>query len=480
MIDSYNPKTLSTRDLLLFDESICKNDYLPFKPYPRQSWPIFEVNRELRDNNPNAVLVGAGGFGGKTYLGTMLAGQYLDVEEYSCLVTRLNYAELTGQDSIWENACNWFCDETRLGDLACTSHDGKLRIKAPSGAKIWFKAFDKPKKKQKVKSESYDRIINDEASELHPNVLSFIYRSLRNAEDSPIPLSMIDLSNPGGDSTDYLVSEFIDGQLPYFPLDWRHNPTINRAVYSKTLDKLDYIDQQYQKYGNWKYKPAKGELFKEQTLLDCIKPSIPPVRLVRTVRGLDMAVTKKGDYTAAWKWKRDERGHNYVVDVRRLQTEYPEDLLVECIEDDNPQWQQGIFECEYFLERGIADAGTLAVRYLKENVLEEYLAKGLTVKFIPSTNNKFTRARPMANAFRRGECSIIGSIEDEAVKTLIDELKDFGPNDKEYEHDDMVDAGSIGYNQLQSGGNPFTESKKRYDAAQPHGIIKKRGWRTRI
>ena len=157
----------------------------------------------------------------------------------------------------------WVCDEERLGSKACKSHEGKLRIKAPSGAKIWFKAFDSLKKKQKVKSESYDRAINDEASELHPSVLQFIYRSLRNAKDSFIPLSMINLSNPGGPATDYLCSKYVDGIKPYYPLDWRHNPFINPLVYSKTLDNLDYVDQQYQKHGDWHYRPAKGDLFPE-------------------------------------------------------------------------------------------------------------------------------------------------------------------------------------------------------------------------
>lgn len=473
MIESYNPRNLTTRDLLLFDESICKNPYLPFKPYPRQSWPIFEVNREIRNNEPNQVLVGAGGFGGKTFLGTMLAGQYLDVEDYSCLVTRLNYAELAGQDSIWENACNWFCDEDRLGDLACTSHDGKLRIKSPAGAKIWFKAFDKPKKKQKVKSESYDRIINDEASELHPNVLSFIYRSLRNAEDSPIQLSMVDLSNPGGPATDYLVSEFVDGPYPYFPLDWRHNPTINPKVYSKTLDKLDYIDQQYQKYGNWKYKPAKGELFKEKTLKDSIIDKMPPIRFVRNIRGLDMAVTKQGDYTAAVKWIRDERGHAYITDVKRLQTEYPEDLLEQCIVDDNPMWQSGRFETEYYVENLRTDAGVHQERYLKE-FLDEYIAKGLYIHFIPPTTNKFTRARPMANAFRQGDISILKS--DKWNQDFIDELKDFGPDDREYEHDDQVDAASVAYNELNNSRNGFTESKQRYAGTGSNFTRKRHHW----
>ena len=62
--------------------TILKNPYIPVKPYPKQAIPIFEVikNETLNEKGQpevNTVLVGAGGFGGKTYLGSMLAAQYL-------------------------------------------------------------------------------------------------------------------------------------------------------------------------------------------------------------------------------------------------------------------------------------------------------------------------------------------------------------------------------------------------------------------
>ncbi len=50
MINNYNGSSLTKRDLLLFDESICKNDYILYKPYQRQAWPIFEANKPLRNN----------------------------------------------------------------------------------------------------------------------------------------------------------------------------------------------------------------------------------------------------------------------------------------------------------------------------------------------------------------------------------------------------------------------------------------------
>jgi len=269
-------------------------------------WPIYEITQPIQDDEPHSILVGGAGFGGKTYLGTMLSGQYLEVPDYSCLVTRLNYGELTGQDSIWENSLNWFCDEERLGDLACTAHEGKLRITSPYGAKIWFKAFDREAKKQKVKSEGYDRIVNDEASELHPNVLQFLYRSLRSDLDSFIPLAMVNFSNPGGPATDYLCNRYVDGPYSYYWIDWRHNPFISRKIYSKTLDNLSYADQQYQKHGDWHYRIQSGDIFDAKLIdaatlpLDLYQYIRQNFELKQLVRKWDVASSerKTSSYTA--------------------------------------------------------------------------------------------------------------------------------------------------------------------------------------
>ena len=429
-------------------------------------WPIFEITEPVKNDEPHSVLVGGGGYGGKTYLGSMLAAQYLQFPEYQCLVTRKNRKELIGPNSIWRNLKAWLTrpdlpDELRL-DPRTDINKSELVMSAPSGATIWFRFFDEEESKEKLQSESYDREIHDEGPQLRPRVLKFSYRSLRHGISTcKIPLAMIILGNPSDrpqSSNEYLTENYVDGSYSYYWMDWRHNP-FAPVTYPNTLNKLDFIDQKYQKDGDWHYKPAKGELFKEKTLNDAIIDKMPPVRFVRNIRGLDMAVTKQGDYTAAVKWIRDERGHAYITDVKRLQTEYPEDLLEQCILEDNKMWQSGRFETEYYVENLRTDAGVHQERYLKE-FLDKYIAKGLYIHFIPPTTNKFTRARPMANAFRQGDISILKS--DKWNQDFIDELKDFGPDDREYEHDDQVDGASVAYNELNNSRNGFTESKQRY------------------
>ncbi|OPX61209.1 MAG: Terminase-like family protein [Methanobacterium sp. PtaB.Bin024] len=444
-IEQFNPKILTNHELILFNESICKNPYLLHKPYPKQSWPLLQANRPLENNEPNMLLVGAGGFGGKTYLGTMLAAQYLDVEDYSCLVTRLNYAELTGEDSIWQNLNEWVCDEDRLGDLACESNESKLRITAPSGAKIWFKAFDHPKKKGKVKSESYDRIINDEASELNPNVLTFFFRSLRSSLDSRIPLGMINLSNPGGPSTDYLLETFVEGPHPYFPLDWRDNPYINKATYSKTLDKLTYADQRYQKYGDWHYTPKSGDVFSQEDIdkatltIEEYKELTQSTTLLSLVRLWDIAATDKdtADYTAHSLIER-YKGFDVVrkQSTFRLNPGPLEGRMSSIMEEDGS-------EVEQLIEKQPAAAGKIVDRYWKELFVD------YNVKFIPVFKNKVVRAGKLVHRLKDNRLYFVEDSQNPYLDILKKQAVNF-PNfdkltydDPESLHDDRIDSLSL-------------------------------------
>lgn len=444
-IDSYDIRKLSINEIIQFDESICKNPYIPFKPYPRQAWPIFEVNRPLRDDTPNMVLVGAGGYGGKTYLGSMLAAQYLTEPDYSCLVTRLNYAELTGEDSIWENLVEWTCDEERLGEYSCESNESKLRITSPFGAKIWFKAFDNVKKKQKVKSESYNRVINDEASELEQQILQFFFRSLRSPEDSLIPLGMVNLSNPGGPSTAYLASTYVDGLKPYFPLDWRHNPFINQQLYGKTLDLLSYVDQQYQKHGDWHYQPEAGDIFTAE-MIDQNTISLSEYedfqnenKLLQLIRTWDIAASDKptSDYTAASLFECYEGPTDIVTDQISFRLKPgPLEIKMETVMASDPDGT------EQWIERQPAAAGKILDREWLQRFHEYH------PRFIPVYKNKVARAGKLVPKLKTKELLFLEGPWLEVFKRQAVNFPNFDrltDEDEEARHDDRIDSVSLKY-----------------------------------
>ena len=135
----------------VYRETIMKNPYLineNIQPYAKQSIALFLINSpEKTDNDglkkPNTILCGAGGFGGKTYLGSMMALQHIlnDEEGYTCLVTRKNYAELLDTNSIWDNLIDWCCNDDLHDDYKCDYKKSPTpQITAPNGNTIYFKA----------------------------------------------------------------------------------------------------------------------------------------------------------------------------------------------------------------------------------------------------------------------------------------------------------------------------------------------------
>ena len=64
----------------------------------------------------------------------MLAVQYLMEPDYTCLVTRRNYAELLDTNSIWENLIEWCCSEDLPENIRCKAYKTPApKIVAPNG-----------------------------------------------------------------------------------------------------------------------------------------------------------------------------------------------------------------------------------------------------------------------------------------------------------------------------------------------------------
>ena len=427
--------------------TIKHNPYVKLKPYPKQSIPVFEASKNEVDKAVNSVLVGAGGYGGKSILGGILAVQYLLEPNYTCLVTRRNYAELLDTNSIWENLVDWCCDAERLRPyehklgipLVCEAiKTPSPKIIAPNGNTIYFKAFDRTDKKQKFKSASYDRIINDEASELPNEVLRFQYRSSRNT--SRIPRSIINLSNPGGDSTQYLVEQFVDGEKPYIPMDWRDNPYIDRNAYEGSLNELDYIDQQYQKYGNWHYKPQTGDLIsrdeaESQYVLNITTP------YVYSLMGIDLA-GKGRDMFAIVSYDYLNNGLEYVHDFAQTQSANPEGMLISFLSKHNPNPSQPKTSIIIIEQEG-GGSPEYARKYFQNIILEA--GYNIPVVLRTPSGSKYQRARPLVHGIKFGNVKL--NKQGHYMDDFIDEMVQLDPTGKG-RSPNLVDSCSLARNYL--------------------------------
>ena len=430
----------------LIQESIYENEYIKcagITPYDKQYIGLLYTNSVNIDKNINQILIGAGGYGGKTYIGSMLACQFLmSKENYTCLVTRRNYAELLDTNSIWDNLVEWCCNEDVPSDWRCTAKRSPSPIiESPVGNKIYFKAFDHESKKQKFKSASYDRIINDEASELPVEVLKFQYRSLRNT--SKIPISLIHLSNPSStnkEANQYLIDKFVDGELPYLPMDWRDNPYIDKVAYENTLNEMDYIDQQYQKYGNWHYKATVGDLIsREDIVKQHLSFNIKSSDIRFSLIGIDLAGKGKDKFAVA-RYDLLNNGLEVINDFAQTESSIAEDMLIRFVEKHNPNNYAPLTSLIVIEQEG-GGSPVYAQRYFQE-LLAEF---NIPVILKTPRGSKYQRARPLMRLIRNGQVKIDKDCN--YFEDFVDESVSLNPNG-DGRSPNLVDSVSLVHNYL--------------------------------
>ena len=416
-------------DYLNYELTILDNPFIDFELYDKQSFVALTSCHN--QDGINEFLTGGPGGGGKTKLLAALALQFVEFSQYRCLVTRKNYRELIGTGSVFDILKNIPGVKSR--------ESGLIRIVFPSGAEIHFKAFNDESHKQDVKGESYHTILNDEASELPESVLRFLYRSLRKKADDWIPLRFGNASNPGGESTDYLVKKYIDGNVPYIEMGYKDNPYIDDETYEDSLKELDYIDQQYQMYGNWKYKPSVGDLLTraegEAQLTTLTTP------LYYEIIGIDLAGKGK-DMFAVVCYDYLANGLEYIKDFNQTQSHNPENLLLNFIMKHNPDPSAPQTSLIVIEQEG-GGSPEYARKYFQDLLLEY----GYTIPVIlkKPSGSKYQRARPLMHSIRFGNTKL--NENSNYINDFIDEGIQLSP-DGGGRSPNLVDSASLARNYL--------------------------------
>lgn len=426
---------LSEKDKLIYYHTVLDNPYIPLKPYKLQAIALVLASRDNKE--VNSLLAGGSAYGGKTILGSMLAVQFLQEPSYRCLVTRRNYAELLDVSSIWDNLVEWCCDADLYNDEKCTAvKSPSPRIESPTGAIVYFKSFDHIDKKQKFKSASYNRIINDEASELPNGLIPFQYRSLRTTDH--LPLSLINLSNPAGESTEYLVKNYVDGEHPYLNIGWESNPFIDKKAYENSLNQLDYIDQQYQKYGNWHFVAQKGDLISRNEMeSQLVQELISPVSF--SLISIDLAGKGK-DKFAVCRYDLLQNGLECVMDFTQTESANVEDMLIRFVEKHNPNPFAPITSVVVIEQEG-GGSPLYAQRYFQE-LLQDFNIP-VVLKF--PKGSKFQRARPLMRRIRNGNVKLFKDAD--YLDDFINESVALDPLGKG-RSPNLVDSSSLAHNYL--------------------------------
>ena len=426
-------------DYLNYELNILDNPFIDFELYDKQAFVALTSCHN--QDGINEFLTGGPGGGGKTKLLSALALQFVEYPQYRCLVTRKNYRELVGTGSVFDILKNIPGVKSR--------ESGLIRIIFPSGAEIHFKAFNDESHKQDVKGESYHTILNDEASELPESVLRFLYRSLRKKTDDWIPLRFGNASNPGGESTDYLVEKYIDGDLPYIEMGYKDNPFIDDDTYEDALKELDYIDQQYQMYGNWKYKPSVGDLLTREEGESQLTTLTTP--LYYELIGIDLAGKGK-DKFAVVCYDYLANGLEYIKDFNQTQSSNPEQLLLDFIVKHNPNPAAPQTSLIVIEQEG-GGSPEYARKYFQDLILE--YGYNIPVILKKPSGSKYQRARPLMHSIRFGNTKL--NQDSDYIHDFIDEGIQLSP-DGSGKSPNLVDSASLARNYLHTDilGNTTT------------------------
>lgn len=409
-LSQYSSLQITEKEIEEATHQLIKNrEYYKEKPFPRQFLFISSQEKEL--------FYGGAAGGGKSSALLMAALLYVDQPQYKALILRRTYPNLVQPGGLIFRSKEW------LYGTNAEWNEQRKEWRFPSGAILKFGHLQTESDMYNYQGSEFHFIGFDELTEFPEKAYRFLYRSLRKHDDDPIPLRMRATGNPGGVGHRWVKSRFIDGDKPFIPATWKHNPHLDQS-YKKYLDNLDPLHRAFLRDGDWNASIRGGLIRREWfKIIDQ-----PPDRIHVRCRFWDLAATKPDesadpDYTVGLLLARDDKDYYYVLDVRRGRwspSEVQEVVLRTAAEDG--------YDTMIRMEQEPGASGKFTIEHF------ERLLQGYDFKGVRTDKNKYERARGFIAAAEQGRVHVLSSTW---APALLDELEAFGT---ETMHDDQVDA----------------------------------------
>lgn len=425
-----DPRQQFFKDLVEKNPDLCKaltprlTKYISRIPTPKQS-------ALLLLNPIQEVFYGGAAGGGKSEALLMAALQYVDVPNYSALILRRTYKDLSLPNAIMDRAKQWL--------LKTDAHwaPAKYQWEFPSGAKLTFGYIQYETDVYQYDSAEFQFIGFDELTQFLETQYQFMFGRLRRTlelQAAGVPLRMRAASNPGGVGHVWCKNRFIKSggskDCIFIPASIRDNPHLDYDEYVKQLSKLDPVLRAQRLAGDWDID-YQGNLFDrrwfEKHYVDKVNGS-----RIRRCRAWDFAATAGGgDWTVGALL-----AHN--IDTKTWTVEH----II------RGQWGPARVEqiVKAFAER---DGRQTMVRVEQEpgasgkTVVDQFvrLLAGWDVKGVPASGSKESRLRPFAAQCEAGNVDVVnGSWNSD----WLDEICAF----PQVKHDDQADATATAFNEL--------------------------------
>ena len=216
--------------------------------------------------------------------------------------------------------------------------------------------------------------------------------------------------------------------------------------YRATLMNMKKVDRERLLYGNWNIRATAGSFFRREwfPLLDDI-----PGGWWGVGRGWDRAASiptpnrPNPDWTRGIKMYAYPNGKWVIADMKSLQGSpgSVERLMRGVAEHDGAG-------CRIRGEQGPGDAGVQQAESTRK------LLAGFDIVVSPATGKKSERATPFS---RQCEFNNVSVVKGDWNEDFFKELENFSEDDKDYEHDDIVDACSIIFNDMTLKSQGFSD-----------------------
>lgn len=430
-----------------------------------------------------AIYGGAAG-GGKTYALLLEGLRNITNPGFGAVIFRRQSIQITQEGGLWDSSFETY--GSIYGAVPKTSPRRHWRFR--SGARVSFAHIDGDKDLEKWQGSQIALIGYDELT--HFTKRQFFYMLSRNRSGCGVKPYVRATCNPDADSwVAEFISWWIDPESGY-PLrkrsgKIRYMARVNENIvwadtkrelvsegvneddvksvtfvastiednkillkndpsYLANLKALPLVEREQLLYGNWKIKAAAGLMFK-RTKVNMLEQL--PTDVVLWARGWDLAATSEDEdgepaYTAGVLIGKRKSGRYIIADVvnKRLDSAEVRELIKMTCITDRAKYGRVITR----LPQDPGQAGKeQAQSYLK------FLA-GFTVKILPESGDKVTRAEPLSAQWLGLEGMDKGNVDvliADWNETYFNQMENF-PQSK---FKDMVDGSSSAFNEIESG-----------------------------
>lgn len=417
-------------------------EYLqPKEPLYVPEAPSINQRVFLRTYSLEALFGGAAG-GGKSSALLMSALQYVDVPNYSAILFRRTFADLSLPGALMDRFKSWMSPHDDIH-----WNNNSFVATFPSGARISFGYLNNTGDYLRYKGSEFQFIGMDEVTEIRENDYRYMFSRLRRPNSGPlseVPLRMRCASNP---APNWVRQRFIvEGQEKgriFVPSRLTDNPGIDAVSYRQALSALDPVERRRLEEGDW-WSTTLGSMFERTSIVIIDNEEIPPITSsARVVRFWDLAATEPNSATPDPDWTVGtlmmfDQGIAYILDVKkaRVKNEKVEQFVAQTAYEDGK-----LVPIRMEQEPG-SSGKALMDQYAR------YVVPGYDFGAIRSTGDKVTRARPFAAAVANGNVRVVRGAW---LSDWMDELSSFPESTN---HDDQVDSAVGAFTHLTGLGLP--------------------------